>query len=61
LARRVRELGTLDRQLVLLFLEGFSPAEIADVTGLSGTNVSTKLSRLRSALRAKIEGEPRDE
>jgi RNA polymerase sigma-70 factor (ECF subfamily) len=61
LARLVRELGSLDRQLVLLFLEGFSPGEIADVTGLSGTNVSTKLSRLRSALRAKLEQGPSNE
>lgn len=56
LGRMLRELGALDRQLVLLFLEGFSPREIADVTGLSETNVSTKISRLRALLRARFEG-----
>jgi RNA polymerase sigma-70 factor (ECF subfamily) len=56
LGRMVRDLTSLDRQLVLLFLEGFSPGEIADVTGLSDTNVSTKLSRLRAVLRAQLRG-----
>jgi RNA polymerase sigma-70 factor (ECF subfamily) len=58
LARRVRELKPLDRQLVLLFLEGFSPQEMAEVTGLSETNVTTKLSRLRAALRGRLDGGP---
>lgn len=55
----IRELRSLDRQLVLLFLEGFSPHEIAEVTGLSDTNVTTKLSRLRALLRAELEGDAR--
>lgn len=57
----IRDLRSLDRQLVLLFLEGFSPHEIAEVTGLSDTNVTTKLSRLRALLRAELEGGTRDE
>jgi len=57
----IRDLRSLDRQLVLLFLEGFSPHEIAEVTGLSDTNVTTKLSRLRALLRAELEGGKRDE
>jgi RNA polymerase sigma-70 factor (ECF subfamily) len=57
----LRELRAVDRQLVLLFLEGFSPREIAEVTGLSDTNVTTKLSRLRAVLRAELEGGTRDE
>ena len=35
---------------MLLALEGCSTAEIAEVTGLSPTNVTTRLSRLRKAL-----------
>ena len=58
LANAIRKLNPLDRQLVLLFLEGFSPGEIADVTGLSNTNVSTKLSRLRALLRDELEEVP---
>jgi RNA polymerase sigma-70 factor (ECF subfamily) len=61
LGRLLRGLRALDRQLVLLFLEGFSPTEIGEVTGLSDTNVSTKLSRLRALLRAQLEGGPSHE
>lgn len=61
LGRLLRELAPLDRQLVLLFLEGFTPSEIAEVTGLSSTNVSTRLSRLRASLRRQLEGGPSDE
>ncbi len=57
LAALVRNLRPLDRQLVLLFLEGFAPPDIAAVTGLSDSNVSTKLSRLRALLRAELEKE----
>lgn len=60
LARGVRELKSLDRQLVLLFLEGFSSSETAEVTGLSETNVSTKLSRLRAALRDHLDEDYQD-
>ncbi len=48
--RRIRALDLPSRQLVLLALEGCTTAEIAEVTGLSTTNVTTKLSRLRKAL-----------
>ncbi len=47
---RLRALDLPSRQLVLLALEGCSTAEIAEVTGLTPTNVTTKLSRLRKAL-----------
>lgn len=50
LEERVRALDLPSRQLVLLALEGCTTAEIAEVTGLSATNVTTKLSRLRKAL-----------
>jgi RNA polymerase sigma-70 factor, ECF subfamily len=46
----VSQLKPLDRQLTLLYLEGLPPEEMADVTGLSITNVTTKLSRIRAAL-----------
>jgi RNA polymerase sigma-70 factor (ECF subfamily) len=61
LDRRLRELDLPSRQLVLLALEGCTTAEIAEVTGLSPTNVTTKLSRARKALAAeeRAEEEPR--
>jgi RNA polymerase sigma-70 factor (ECF subfamily) len=43
----------LDRALVLLYLDDHSYAEIAEVLGLSETNVATKLSRIKQTLRAR--------
>lgn len=48
------QLAALDlpsQQLVLLHLEGLTTREIADVTGLTPTNVTTRLTRLRARLR----------
>ncbi|MEY4578124.1 MAG: hypothetical protein RL701_2827 [Pseudomonadota bacterium] len=54
LERLIFQLDVQSRQLVLLALEGCSTAEIAEVTGLSATNVTTRLSRLRKQL-AEVE------
>ena len=48
----VRSLSDYDRQLAMLHLEGLTNPEIADVTGLSASNVGTRLSRVRVRLRA---------
>jgi RNA polymerase sigma-70 factor (ECF subfamily) len=45
-----RELKPLDRQLILLFLEGVDADEIAEVTGLSPGNVATKIHRIKNVL-----------
>lgn len=50
LAALVRSLAPLDRQLILLHLEGLEPGEIAEVTGLSKTNVTTKVHRIKTLL-----------
>lgn len=50
----VARLDPFDRALVLLHLEGYRHAEVADVLGLSATNVSTRLSRLRTQLQATL-------
>ncbi|HUY95158.1 MAG TPA: sigma-70 family RNA polymerase sigma factor, partial [Terracidiphilus sp.] len=46
----IRELKPLDRQVVLLFLEGVDAGGIAEVTGLSPGNVATKIHRIKSIL-----------
>lgn len=46
----IRELKPLDRQLILLFLEGVDADEIAEVTGLSPGNVATKIHRIKNVL-----------
>lgn len=46
----IRSLSPLDRSLMVLSLEGYRYAEIADMTGLSETNVGARLSRSRTRL-----------
>jgi RNA polymerase sigma-70 factor (ECF subfamily) len=45
---RIYSLQPLDRQVLLLYLEGEPAVSIAEVTGLSATHVATKIHRLRS-------------
>src|SRR5688500_16090486 len=49
-ARMIQQLEPLDRQVVLLYLEGMNAASISDVTGLSPANVATKVHRIKAAL-----------
>jgi RNA polymerase sigma-70 factor (ECF subfamily) len=51
----IDELGPLEKALVLLYLDGHDHASIADVLGLSVSNVGTKLLRIKQRLRAAIE------
>jgi len=55
LLRFVDELGPLDKALVLLYLDGNDHAAIADVLGISVTNVGTKLGRIKDKLRTAFE------
>ena len=50
LAELVRSLAPLDRQIILLHLEGLEPSAIAEVTGLTKTNVTTKVHRIKALL-----------
>jgi RNA polymerase sigma factor (sigma-70 family) len=44
----------LERALLLLYLEDKSQKEIAEILGLTPTNVSTKISRLKQRIRTEI-------
>ncbi len=44
----------LDRALLLLYLQDKSQREIAEILGITPTNVSTKISRLKQKIRAEI-------
>lgn len=55
--RRPAELGDLDRALGLLHFEDRSHREIAEVLGISESNVGTKLNRLKLAMRHKLAAE----
>ncbi len=47
----IRELKEIDRAVILLYLEGNAQQEIAEILGLSLTNVSTKVSRIKQQLK----------
>lgn len=51
----IDELGALDKALVLLYLDGNEHASIADVLGISVSNVGTKLFRIKDKLRVALE------
>jgi RNA polymerase sigma-70 factor (ECF subfamily) len=47
----VRRLRPLDRQVILLYLEGETASDIAEITGLTATNVSTRIHRIKRLLK----------
>ena len=50
----IHQLNILDKGLILLLLEGKKYEEIAEITGLSETNVSTRISRIKQKLKSRI-------
>ena len=54
LRRFIGALDTLNRALLLLYLEEHSYAEIAEILGISATNVATKLNRLKQRARLHV-------
>jgi len=49
--------GPIDRALLLLYLEERPYAEIAEILGITTTNVTTKINRLKERVRAYAEKE----
>ena len=49
-----------DRVLLVLYLEGHSYREIADVLGISESNVGTRLNRLKTSLRQSVQTLPEE-
>lgn len=57
----IHQLRPLDRQVILLYLEGQDTPSIAEITGLSASNVSTKIHRIKNILTRRFhEGESDD-
>jgi len=52
----IEGLDPLNKALVLLYLEGNNYQEIAEVLGISETNVATKISRLKSKMKQEFRG-----
>jgi RNA polymerase sigma-70 factor, ECF subfamily len=53
----IYRLRPADRQIILLYLEGETAAEIAEVTGFSPSNIATKIHRIKKLLQQRyVEG-----
>ncbi len=48
------ELKELDKALILLYLDEKSYREMADIMGITETNVATKISRIKNSLKQKF-------
>lgn len=52
----IGRLDSFNRALILLYLEDRSYSEIAEILGISETNVATKISRIKQKLRNQMTG-----
>ena len=48
------ELNELDKSIMLLYLDDKSYKEIAEITGISESNVATKINRIKIRLKSKF-------
>ena len=51
LHRFIKELKEMDRAVIILYLEGNSQREIAEILGLTTSNISTKILRIKQRLK----------
>ena len=49
---RIYSLDVFDRAIILLWLENMSYQDIADVVGVSGANITTRLFRIKEQLKS---------
>jgi RNA polymerase sigma-70 factor (ECF subfamily) len=54
LEKFIRELNELDRALMILYLEEKNQNEIAEIVGITVSNVSTKIGRIKEKLRQQF-------
>lgn len=52
--QQIENLNLLDKGIVMLYLDNKSYDEIAEIIGISKTNVGTKLSRIKDKLKQQI-------
>lgn len=57
----IRRLIPMDRQVILSYLEGMDAEGISELTGLSASNVATKVHRIKEVLRKRFEARDCDE
>ena len=56
----VHQLKTLDRQVMVAYLEGMDAAQTSEITGLSARNVATKIHRIKHVLAHRFKEGGRD-
>lgn len=54
LQQLINELKELDRALMLLYLESKTYREIAEILGITETNVASKINRIKEKLKQKM-------
>ncbi len=54
LQRFITELREIDRSIMILYLDDKSYKEIAEIIGLTETNIATKINRIKEALKNKF-------
>jgi len=50
----IQNLKKFDRSLMLLVIEGFSYKEIAEISGITVTNVGAKINRIKSKIKKQL-------
>lgn len=50
----IKELKELDRAVIILYLEGKSQLEMSEILGITSSNISTKVSRIKKQLKQKF-------
>lgn len=50
----LHKLNKIDKSIMLLYLENFSYEEIADIVGISASNVGVKIHRLKNQLQKQL-------
>jgi RNA polymerase sigma-70 factor, ECF subfamily len=58
--RRISELDDVSRSLALLMLDGFSYRDMAQILGLTESNVGVKINRIKAALSTRLARESND-
>ena len=54
LQHHIKDLNLMDKGILMLYLESKSHKEIAEIIGISKSNVGTKLSRIKEKLKKQI-------
>ena len=51
---QIKQLNTIEKGIILLYLEGRSYEEMAAIIGFTATNIGTRLARIKQKIKAQI-------